>query len=123
MRQPGEATDNYLPLLRMVDLSKLYLETYVPANRLRDVQPGQPVDVSVPDLPGKKFTGTVDFIAPVIDPASGEFRLKIVLDNSSHALRSGMSAVGLLPLTGHASSELRTGAVTPPPGSTPARPN
>ena len=122
MRSIGEATDNYLPLLTLVDLSKLYLETYLPANRLRDVQPGQPVEVSVPDLPGKKFAGSIDFIAPVIDPASGEFRVKIVLDNSAHALRSGMSAVGLLPLTGH-SGDLRTGAVTPPPGSTPGQPN
>ncbi len=116
MREIGEATDNYLPLLTLVDLSKLYLETYLPANRLRDVQPGQNVEVTVPDLPGKKFTGTVDFIAPVIDPASGEFRVKIVLDNSAHALRSGMSAVGLLPLTGHPADVL-TGAVTPPPGT------
>lgn len=120
LRHPGEATDNYLPLLAMVDLSKLYLETYLPANRLRDVQPGQSVEVSVPDLPGKKFAGSVDFIAPVVDPASGEFRVKIVLDNSAHALRSGMSAVGLLPLTGHP-TEQRTGAVTPPPGSTPGK--
>ena len=120
LRQPGEATDNYLPLLTMVDLSKLYLETYLPANRLRDVQPGQGVEVSVPDLPGKKFEGSVYFIAPVIDPASGEFRVKIVLDNSAHLLRSGMSAVGLLPLTGHP-AEQRTGAVTPPPGSTPGK--
>ncbi len=116
MREIGEATDNYLPLLTLVDLSKLYLETYLPADRLRDVQPGQSVEITVPDLPGKKFTGTVNFIAPVIDPASGEFRVKIVLDNSAHALRSGMSAVGLLPLTGHP-AERRTGAVTPPPGS------
>ncbi len=122
MRQPGEATDNYLPLLTMVDLSKLYLETYLPANRLRDVQPGQAVEVSVPDLPGKKFTGSIDFIAPVIDPASGEFRVKIVLDNSSQALRSGMGAVGLLPLSGHP-ADPHTGAVTPPPGSSPARPH
>ena len=122
LRQPGEATDNYLPLLRMADLSKLYLETYLPSNRLLDVQPGQLVDVTVPDLPGKKFQGSVDFIAPVVDPASGEFRVKIVLDNSSRTLRAGMSAIGLLPLTGRAAGP-RTGAVTPPPGSTPARPN
>ncbi len=120
MREIGEATDNYLPLLTLVDLSKLYLETYLTANRLRDVQPGQSVEVSVPDLPGKKFTGSVEFIAPVIDPASGEFRVKIVLDNSAHLLRSGMSAVGLLPLTGHP-AEQRTGAVTPPPGGSPGK--
>jgi len=96
IRQPGEATDNFLPLLSMADLSKVYLETYLPANRLRDVQTGQPVEVSVPDLPGRKFTGTIEYIAPVIDPASGEFRVKILLPNDDHALRSGMGAIGLL---------------------------
>ncbi len=96
MRQPGEATDNFLPLLAMADLSKVYLETYLPANRLRDVQAGQPVEVSVPDLPARKFPGTIEYIAPVIDPASGEFRIKILLPNEDHALRSGMGAVGLL---------------------------
>ena len=57
MRELGEATDNFLPLLTLVDLSKVYLETYLPANRLRDVQPGQPVEVAVPDLPGTEIRG------------------------------------------------------------------
>ncbi len=95
MRAVGEATDNYLPLLTLVDLSKVYLETYLPANRLRDVQPGQTVEVTVPDLPGRSSRAPIDYIAPVIDPASGEFRVKIVLANDDHALRSGMGAVGL----------------------------
>ena len=105
MRNPGEATDNYLPLLTVVDLSKVYLETYLPANRLRDVQPGQEVGIRVPDLPGRKFTGKVDFIAPVIDPASGEFRMKVLVPNDDHALRSGMGAIGLLEIN---RSELST---------------
>ena len=113
IRQPGEATDNYLPLLTAVDLSHLYLETYLPANRLRDVQPGQTVEVTVPDLPGRKFTGKVDFIAPVIDPASGDFRMKIILDNGDHLLRSGLGATGLLPVPPHNAEVQRTGAVTP----------
>ena len=115
IRNPGEATDNYLPLLTLVDLSKVYLETYLPANRLRDVQPGQTVEITVPDLPGKKFTGKVDFIAPVIDAASGDFRMKILVDNSDHTLRSGLGATGLLPLPPHNAEVQRTGAVTPTP--------
>ena len=115
IRHPGEATDNFLPLLTMVDLSKVYLETYLPANRLRDVQPGQTVGVTVPDLPGNKYVGKVQFIDPVINPASGEFRMKIVIDNGDHSLRSGMGAVGLLPLPPHNAEVQRTGAVTPPP--------
>ena len=96
IRSPGEATDNYLPLVSLVDLSKVYLETYLPSSRLRDVQIGQPIEVTVPDLPGQKFAGAVEYIAPVIDPASGEFRVKILLPNDDHALRSGMAAVGSL---------------------------
>ena len=99
IREVGEAVDQYFPLLTMVNLSKVYLETYLPANRLRDVQSGQPVEVRVPDLPGRSFKGAVTFIAPVIDPASGEFRLKILLPNEDRALRSGMTAIGILELT------------------------
>ena len=99
IRAVGEATDNYLPLLTMVDLSKVYLETFLPANRLRDVRPDMSVEVRVPDLPGRTFKGQVQYIAPVIDPASGEFRVKILLDNSDRSLRSGMPAIGLLPVT------------------------
>ena len=110
IRSVGEATDNYLPLLSLVDLSKVYLETFLPANRLRDVQPGQPVEVTVPDLPGRKFAGTIEYIAPVIDPASGEFRVKILLPNDEHALRSGMGAVGVLQIN-HA--DLRADGANP----------
>ena len=96
MRSVGEATDNYLPLLTIVDLSKVYLETFLPANRLRDVRTGQHVEVTVADLPEHKYAGTIEYVAPVIDPASGEFRVKILLPNDDQVLRSGMTAIGQL---------------------------
>jgi membrane fusion protein (multidrug efflux system) len=100
VRAVGEAVDQYFPVLNVVNLSQVYMETYLPANRLKDVQPGDPVEIRAPDLPGRTFTGRVDFIAPVIDPASGEVRVKILLPNEGGALRSGMSAVGLLGVSG-----------------------
>jgi membrane fusion protein (multidrug efflux system) len=99
IREVGEAVDQYFPLLTMVDLSKVYLEVYLPANRLRDLQPGAAVEVKVPDLPGRTFQGQVHFIAPVIDPASGESRVKILIANQDRALRSGMTAIGYLELS------------------------
>lgn len=96
IRAPGEAVDQYLPVANVVNLSQVYLETYLPANRLKDVRSGQAVEVRVPDLPGKTYAGQVQFIAPVIDPASGEFRIKILLSNADRSLRSGMSAAGLM---------------------------
>ncbi len=99
IRSVGEAVDQYnTQLLTMVNLSKVYLETYLPTNRLKDVQPGQSVEVRVADLPGRSYNGAVDFIAPVVDPASGEFRMKILIPNEDRSLRSGMSAVGSLVL-------------------------
>lgn len=103
IRAVGEAVDQYFPLLTMVNLSQVYLETYLPANRLRDLQTGQAVEVHVADMPERTFTGHVDFIAPVIDPASGEFRIKILLANTDRALRSGMSATGIVELARPAS--------------------
>lgn len=96
IRAPGEAVDQYMPVVNAVNLSKVYFETYLPANRLKDVHSGVPVEVRVPDLPGRTFSGRVDFIAPVIDPASGEFRIKVLISNDDRSLRSGMSAIGLL---------------------------
>ncbi len=96
IRQPGEAVDQYMPVVNVVNLSKVYLETYLPANRLKDVHSGENVEIHVPDLPGRTYTGKVDFVAPVIDPASGEFRIKILLANDDRSLRSGMSAIGLM---------------------------
>lgn len=96
IRAPGEAVDQYLPVVNVVNLAKVYLETYLPANRLKDVHSGVTVEVRVPDLPGRTYEGKVDFVAPVIDPASGEFRIKILISNDDRSLRSGMSAIGLL---------------------------
>jgi hypothetical protein len=52
----------------------------------REVQPGQPVDVSVPELPLQTFTGTVE--PPRATDAPGELRL--VVNDPGHALHPGM---------------------------------
>ncbi len=52
----------------------------------REVQPGQPVDVSVPALPLQTFTGTVEPPRPTDAP--GELRL--VVDDPGHMLHPGM---------------------------------
>src|ERR1700759_4601329 len=51
-----------------------------------EVQPGQPVSVSAPELPLTQFTGTVE--PPLVTDAPGELRL--VVDDPGHALHPGM---------------------------------
>jgi multidrug efflux pump subunit AcrA (membrane-fusion protein) len=52
----------------------------------REVQPGQPVEASAPELPLMTFTGTVEPPRPTDAP--GELRL--VVDDPGHALHPGM---------------------------------
>jgi hypothetical protein len=52
----------------------------------REVQPGQPVNVSVPELPLMTFTGTVE--PPRATDPPGELRL--VVDDPGHALHPGV---------------------------------
>ncbi|MDX2080065.1 MAG: efflux RND transporter periplasmic adaptor subunit [Terrimicrobiaceae bacterium] len=90
MRGVGEAVDEFVPVLTMVDLSRLYFETYLPAARVRDVVEGQPAEVRIETFPERVFPGTVKLISPVVSPASSEFRVRIEVDNSDGQLRSGL---------------------------------
>lgn len=90
MRGVGEAVDEFVPVLTMVDLERLYFETYLPAARVRDVQEGQPAEVRIETFPERVFPGTVKLISPVVSPASSEFRVRIEIDNKDGQLRSGL---------------------------------
>ena len=81
----------------MVNPDRLWLEAFVPAARLGEVKTGSPVEVQAPDAaPGRTFPGKIDFIAPNVDPASGEVRVKVLVDQADGALRPGLGAVGRL---------------------------
>jgi len=56
MVSPGQ------PLAVMVDSSALYINANIEENKLERVKPGQLVDVSIDQFPGKHFSGTVDSI-------------------------------------------------------------
>ncbi len=97
IRATGEAVDQYFPVMVMVNPDRLWLEAFVPAARLGEVRAGAPVEVQAPDAaPGRTFAGKVDFIAPNVDPASGEVRVKVLVDHTDGALRPGLSAAGRL---------------------------
>lgn len=97
IRGTGEAVDQYLPVMIMVNPDRLWLEAFVPAARLGEVKPGTAVEVQAPDAaPGRTFAGKIDFIAPNVDPASGEVRVKVLVDQTDGALRPGLGAFGRL---------------------------
>ncbi len=93
LRERGEAVDEFTPVVTLVNLDELYLEVFLPASRIRQVRSGEKVRVTVPDLPGSGFDGSVAEVAPAVNPASGEFKVRIRLPNPAHHLAAGTSAV------------------------------
>ncbi|MHB8448366.1 MAG: efflux RND transporter periplasmic adaptor subunit [Rudaea sp.] len=79
-------------LFRIVGMSPLQAVLNVPERQLGILKAGQAVQLEADALPGKKFVGTILRIAPVVDPASGTFRVTCQFRDASAVLRPGMFA-------------------------------
>lgn len=92
LRERGEAVDEFTPVITLANLRQLYLEVFLPASRVRDVRIGDAVEVKVDDLPGRDFAGKVAEFAPAVNPASGDFKVRVLVSNDSGELVSGTPA-------------------------------
>jgi len=92
LRERGEAVDEFTPVVTLVNLNELYLEVFLPAGRLRQVKVGMPVKVAVSDLTDREFAGTVAEVSPAVNPASGEFKVRVLVPNPHGELVAGIPA-------------------------------
>jgi len=79
-------------LVRIADLSKLWLLADVYEYELSKVHIGSKAKIRFNYLPGKIYNGTVSFIYPTLDPVSRTAKLRIVIDNSSGEFKPAMFA-------------------------------
>jgi membrane fusion protein (multidrug efflux system) len=79
-------------LFRIVDMDPLLAVLNVPERELGTLRAGQPVTLRVDALADAEFSGEIERIAPVVDPASGTFRVTCRFSDSSASLRPGMFA-------------------------------
>jgi membrane fusion protein (multidrug efflux system) len=63
------------PIFRIVDNSRLEATLNVPEREVATLAQGLKVDLAVDAMPGKKFSGTIDRVSPVVDSGSGTFRV------------------------------------------------
>lgn len=87
--KPGNFVQINTPIFRIVDISRLEATLNVPERELETLKAGLPVNLQVDALPGKTFTGSVDRVAPVVDPGSGTFRVICAFD-AGGLLQPGM---------------------------------
>jgi membrane fusion protein (multidrug efflux system) len=77
-------------LFRIVNMDTLQAVLNVPERQLGILKAGQTVALEADALPGQKFAGNILRIAPVVDPASGTFRVTCEFRDKSRTLKPGM---------------------------------
>ena len=87
--KPGNFVQINSPIFRIVDSSRLEATLNVPEREIDKLKPGQAVALTADALPGKRFTGTVDRVAPVVDTGTGTFRVVTTFDGDGE-LQPGM---------------------------------
>lgn len=107
-KKPGEillvsaAVEN---VMKVVHLDSLYMLAFPDAQHAGKVYVGQKAEVQVPLYGERKLAGEVVFVDPVIDAASGGFRIKVLIPNPKHEIKAGLhGTVTLLPDSSHAAA-------------------
>jgi cobalt-zinc-cadmium efflux system membrane fusion protein len=86
----GRQVDREEVLLEIVDVSTLWAEIDVPEARLAEVGLGSAVTFTFDGLAGRTFHGTIDSIAPEVDPRTRTATARVKLPNPDGALRAHM---------------------------------
>lgn len=89
-KEAGEAVDINQTVFQLVDISRVYLQVFVDAREAIKLKTGQPVPVRFAEYALDERTGTIDFIDPRIDGASGLVRIRVLIDNTDRKLIAGM---------------------------------
>jgi Cu(I)/Ag(I) efflux system membrane fusion protein len=101
-----------MPLMKIADLSKVWISIEVPEAQAGGLQPGQAAEARLTAMPGQVFRGNVDYVYPTLDPQTRTLRARVALDNADGALRPGMYAdVALMGTSQSAATLVPTEAV------------
>ncbi len=76
-------------LLRVAELDRIRVETYVPERNAAWADIGDPATVAFDALPGKPFTGKVSRMSGALDPATRTLLVEIDLPNPEGRIRPG----------------------------------
>lgn len=87
--KPGNLIALNAPVFRIVNNSHLEGVINAPEREMARLKAGLPLRMVVDAVPGKVFVGKVDRVAPVMDSASGTFRVVCAFKNAPE-LRPGM---------------------------------
>lgn len=89
---PGTTVVPGTPLFVVSELSTLWAVAEIDESRLSQVRTGRPVDVFVAAYPNERFSGTITFIADVVNPKTRRITVRSTVPNSDGRLKPDMFA-------------------------------
>jgi RND family efflux transporter MFP subunit len=101
----GSAAQNAM-VVTLMDFSKVRVQIAVPENEVPLVRHGLPVKVTVEELPGRVFEGSITRFSQVLDDATKTMLAETDLENPRRELRPGMYATAKLGVEQHANAVL-----------------
>jgi RND family efflux transporter MFP subunit len=78
-------------LIRIVNLSNMYIETEVPERYIANITKGKDVKVEFPVL-GKTITAKINQVSDYINPANRTFRIEITIPNEDKSIKPNLTA-------------------------------
>jgi membrane fusion protein (multidrug efflux system) len=86
----GNLVELYQPVFRIASYDPLLAVLHVPERELSVLQKGLAATVTLDALPKKSFAGEVIRISPVVDPATGTFRVTAEIRDPEKILKPGL---------------------------------
>lgn len=87
---PGEVVEANKEILRVADLSSVWVIGQVYEKDLGRVRVGSGASITSPAYPGRVFRGQVSYVDPRLDPATRTAQVRIELANPGQTLKLGM---------------------------------
>jgi RND family efflux transporter MFP subunit len=90
----GDVVQPGATLVSLVNPATLKLEAAVAADQAAGIRPGAKVEFSVTGYAGKRVTGTIARVNPVVDPTTRQIRIYAQIPNEDRSLAVGVFAEG-----------------------------
>jgi len=103
--------DNATPIATIANIDSIWVVGDVFERDLASVKPGREVQVLVPAYPGLTLTGRVANIGDALDPNTHTLKLRVVLPNPKHTLKTEMFSTIRIPGAARSSVILPSTAV------------
>ena len=94
--EPGQTVLPGNPLAEVAVTDTLRVVTYISQREVNMLRLGEVATMKSPGVPGREYTARIELVGNSADPKTGNFVVKLTVNNQDRRLRAGMSASLLL---------------------------